>query len=302
MSVTRLGHVGLVVTDLDAYGEYLREGLGLREVRREGDRAWYGLGSRHHQVRLSAGDAPGCDGIGFDVADEQGLESLRGAVDAAGLKVVREEPIDDTVARGFSFAVPEGPVVELCLGAATDPGPGVDANDFYRVRGPSLGIRKLGHVTIGSPNPPAVERVFVDVLGFRISDRFQEVLSWARCNADHHSAGFAPAAAPGIHHLAYELESFADYERLADHLARRGTRFVWGPGRHGPGNNVFAYYEDPDGTLTEIYTDMIKIENEDSYEPHEWDDLQEVGNSWGPLPEQSWFEKLTPFRVPVEAE
>lgn len=299
MSVTRLGHIGLVVTDLDAYAEYLADGLGLAETRREDGRAYFALGTRHHQIRLTKGDVPGCDGIGYDVSDAESLAHLRAAVDEAGLEVVSERPYDDTVAEGFSFNVPHGPTVELCAGASLAPDYGKHANDYYRARGDHIRLMKLGHVTIGSNDPQAVEHVFVDVLGFRISDRFPGVLSWARCNRDHHSVGFQHAEAPGMHHMAFEIESFAHYERLADHLALTGRRLVWGPGRHGPGNNLFVYFDDPDGTMVEIYANLIQIENEDSYEPTDWDDLQEVGNRWGPLPEEAWFKKSTPFVVPA---
>ena len=301
MSVTRLGHVGLVVSDLDEYSRFLTEGLGLAETRREDGRAYFALGTRHHQVRVTDGDSHVCDGIGLDVSDAASLAGFREAVDAAGLEVVSEKPVDDTVAEGFSFVVPQGPTVELCVGAALAPDTG-DLNDFYRRRGDHLLLKKLGHVTIGTPDAEAVERTFVDVLGFRISDRFPGVLAWARCNADHHSIGFAPAEAPGIHHMAFEIESFAHYERFLDSLSLTGRRLVWGPGRHGPGNNLFAYFDDPAGTMVEIYADLIQIDNEDSYVPNVWDDLQEVGNRWGPLPEDAWFKKLTPFVVPAGVE
>jgi catechol 2,3-dioxygenase len=299
MTVTGLGHIGLVVTDLDAYSEYLVNVLGLTETRRDGTRAYFALGTRLHQLRVAQGDASVCDGVGFDVSDSASLARLRAAVDDAGLEVVSEQPYDDTVAEGFSFNIPQGPTIELCVGAAAAPSAGRYQYDHYHARGDHILLQKLGHVTIGTPDPAGVEHVFVNVLGFRISDRFPGVLAWARCNRDHHSVGFAPAEAPGVHHIAFAVESFAHYERLLDHLALNGFRLVWGPGRHGPGNNVFAYFADPAGTLVEIYTNMIQIDNEDTYQPHDWDDLQEVGNRWGPLPDEAWFKMLTPFVVPA---
>jgi catechol-2,3-dioxygenase len=302
MSITRLGHIGLVVTDLEATGRFLTDGIGMFEVDRGEGTARFALDTRHHQVRLTAGATAGCDGIGFDVSDRAALDALRERVNAAGLTITRERPLDDAVADGFSFQVPQGPVVELCVGVRQSPQASGDRYDVYRKRRDSpTKIRKLGHVTIGTPDAAQVERVFVDVLGFRVSDRFPGVLAWARCNSDHHSVGFAPAEAPGVHHLAFEIESFAHLEQLADRFARRGHRLVWGPGRHGPGNNIFAYLEDPDGSLIEIYCDLIQIENEHDHVALEWDDLQEVGNSWGPLPDEAWFRKLTPFVAPVGA-
>jgi catechol-2,3-dioxygenase len=295
MSITRLGHIGLVVPDVDRYAAFLVDGLGLREVAREPDHLLLGLNSRHHQVRLSEGPY-GCDGIGFDVTDAAGLAALRERIESAGLAITRDTPVHPSIAEGFSFAVPGGPSVELCVGAATAPDLAGDPLDHYRVKhGRTTKLRKLGHVSVGSPDPASVQRLFVEVLGFRVSDRFGDVLTWARCNSDHHTVGFAPAAAPGAQHVAYELESFAHYEELADRLAQRGTRLLWGPGRHGPGNNLFVYFLDPEGGMIEVYSDMVRIENDADYVAHEWDDLQMVGNSWGPLPDPAWATMLTPF-------
>ncbi len=301
MSITRLGHVGLVVTDADRYAEFLVDALGMREVSRDGDSVRLALNSRHHQVRLTEGATAGCDGVGFDVRDADALEVLRQRVGAAGFEVVREQPVDDAALLGFSFDIPHGPTVELCASVETAPS-GIAGTDPYRLGHGSIPkIRKLGHVTVGTPNPVEVESAFVNVLGFRISDRFPGVLAWARCNADHHSVGFAPAEAPGLHHTAFEIESFAHYELFSDRLAQLGTQLVWGPGRHGPGNNLFTYFVDPEGNLIEVYSDLVQIENEHDYVARDWDDLQEVGNKWGPLPDEAWFKMLTPFTSNVRA-
>jgi catechol-2,3-dioxygenase len=294
MSIARIGHIGLVVPDVDRYATFLVDGLGLREVAREPDHVLLGLNSRHHQVRLTEGPY-GCDGIGFDVSDRAALPVWRERIETAGLEVTRDTPVHASAEAGFSFQVPAGPTVELCAGVAAAPAVADDPLDHYRVKhGRTTKLRKLGHVSIGSPDPMAIQQVFVDVLGFRVSDRFGDVLTWARCNSDHHSVGFAPSAAPGAQHVAYELESFAHYEELVDRLAQRGTRLIWGPGRHGPGNNLFIYFLDPEGGMVEVYADMVRIEDDD-YVAHEWNDLQAVGNSWGPLPDPSWAEMLTPF-------
>lgn len=301
MEITRLGHVGLVVADVDGYAEFLVAALGARVTGRDETGTFLALNSRHHQIRLRPGAATGCDGVGFDVRDRDALERLRERVLAAGLEITSDAPADPAVTEGFSVRIPEGPVVELCVGVSTAPS-AVSGPDPYRIGHGSIPrVKKLGHVTLGSSDPAVVEQAFVDVLGFRISDRFPGVLAWARCNRDHHSVGFAPAAAPGIHHIAYEIESFAHYELFADRLAALGTRLVWGPGRHGPGNNLFAYFEDPAGNLIEIYSDLIQIENEHDYVAQDWTDLQEVGNAWGPLPDEAWFQMLTPFVSAVTA-
>jgi hypothetical protein len=46
----------------------------------------------------------------------------------------------------------------------------------------------------------------------------------------------------------------------------QGQALHLGPGRHGPGQNVFAYFEDADGGMIELYSDMLQIEDESTYE------------------------------------
>jgi catechol 2,3-dioxygenase len=50
--------------------------------------------------------------------------------------------------------------------------------------------------------------------------------------------------------------------RMIDH----GFPIGWGVGRHGPGNNVFAYFVDPFGFVIEYTAEVLQVD--DSYEPH----------------------------------
>ena len=64
-------------------------------------------------------------------------------------------------------------------------------------------------------------------------------------------------------------------------LRRHAIRADWGPGRHGPGNNVFYYYEDPLGYVSEYTSDMNHIENESKHEAAIWQRLPEHIDQWG---------------------
>jgi catechol 2,3-dioxygenase len=43
-------------------------------------------------------------------------------------------------------------------------------------------------------------------------------------------------------------------------LLEAGHAMEWGPGRHGPGNNVFCYFIDPEGFAVEYTTDMDQVD------------------------------------------
>jgi hypothetical protein len=46
-----------------------------------------------------------------------------------------------------------------------------------------------------------------------------------------------------------------------------GYPIEWGPGRHGPGNNVFAYFCGPDEVPLEYAADVLQID--DGYQTHD---------------------------------
>jgi catechol-2,3-dioxygenase len=286
MTVSRIGHIEFVVPDVDRSARFAQEALGLRETGRGGDSVYLTSNARRQQLVLTHGERHACAAIALDVTDPGALGELRGRVADAGLRVVADEPSHPGVADAFSFAIPEGPTIELCCGVAA-----VD-HEPYDVLG--VQPRKLGHVTVASADVPGVERALCEVLGMRVSDRIPGKLAWLRCNTDHHGIGLMPGVT-GVNHYAFELEGWGAFEALADHLVRRDVRLVWGPGRHGPGANLFAYFEDADGSMVEVYADMLQVEDEAAYQPLDWPDAPTSLNRWGPGPDPAWFEYSTAY-------
>ena len=42
-------------------------------------------------------------------------------------------------------------------------------------------------------------------------------------------------------------------------MGRLGITLWWGPGRHGPGNNLFFMIEDPDGHKVEFSAELVHV-------------------------------------------
>ena len=78
--------------------------------------------------------------------------------------------------------------------------------------------------------------------------------------------------------------------RIGDVLRGHHAQLVWGPGRHGPGNNLFTYHVDSTGALVEYFADILRIENEETYQWRDWSDVPEWNNIWGPLPPDNFRE------------
>jgi len=53
---------------------------------------------------------------------------------------------------------------------------------------------------------------------------------------------------------------------------------MWGPGRHGPGNNLFVFIEDIDGNWIEI---SAELETVIGRPPKNWPQEERTLNLWG---------------------
>src|SRR5262245_53849167 len=157
--------------------------------------------------------------------------------------------------------------------------------------------RAFGHPMLTCEDTRAILALFADVLGFRLSDDVGDgTLVFMRCVTDHHGIGIALGPRAGLNHYAWGVESLAILGQLGDVLARNGGRFIWGPGRHGAGRNLFTYHFDPAGAMVEYYADLYQVWDEDSYEPGHWSlDDHRFANVWGPGPPPEMMEAATPL-------
>ena len=140
---------------------------------------------------------------------------------------------------------------------------------------------RLSHVVLNSADVDAAERFAVSQLGFRVSDRTRH-MTFLRCNRTHHCIAYARAGYSSLNHIAFEMADVDGVMRGIGRLRDAGYPCVWGPGRHGPGNNVFGYFVGPHGGLVE-YTSEVS-EAGDDYRvgsPEDWKWPQGRIDHWG---------------------
>src|SRR5579883_207054 len=146
---------------------------------------------------------------------------------------------------------------------------------------------RLQHTVVASPRLPEMMRFYEDVLGFVPSDYVHETTgnrettaAFYRSDPEHHSFAVfrAPQARPDHH--AYETTCWNDIRDWADAMAARGTTLWWGPGRHGPGNNLFFMIKDPQGCLIELSAELEVVP--DAVEKRSWPHEERTLNLWGP--------------------
>jgi hypothetical protein len=114
-----------------------------------------------------------------------------------------------------------------------------------------------------------VQAFYEHVLGFRVSDFSANQMVFLRCSSDHHAIALNRGAYPSVNHVAFEMASIDSFMRGIGRMKVKGQAPAWGPGRHGPGNNPFAYFVSPAGFVIEFTSEVQQID-EATHEPQVW--------------------------------
>jgi len=129
-------------------------------------------------------------------ASRADVDALHRQAQTAGATSVESPAVLDEPGGGYGFALrdPEGRVLRVIAAAQrrADTRAGADQP------GPASRTWSSTH-TAGARRWPFSRAA----LGFTVSDR--SVLTFVRCNADHHSIAFHPGEAPTLHHIAFEV-------------------------------------------------------------------------------------------------
>jgi catechol 2,3-dioxygenase len=249
MSLLGLRSVELGVTDVAAAARFYTEIWGLAPVATQ-DGAVYlrGSGAPHHVVTLHRRATPELLGVTFNATSREAVDGLYARVErtAIGTPAPIAEPGGGY---GFAFADPEGRIFRAIAGDARHP----DARDL-----PDR-PRELAHVVLNSADVPRATAFCLDVLGFRLTDQTR-MMDFMTCNDHHHNLAFAHAEAATLNHIAFEVPDLESVMRGAGRLRDHGYRIEWGVGRHGPGNNVFAYFIGPEDFVVEYTAEVERID------------------------------------------
>ncbi|MEV0583454.1 VOC family protein [Nonomuraea sp. NPDC050310] len=153
--------------------------------------------------------------------------------------------------------------------------------------------RKLGHLVLQVRDIQKSYEFYTEIVGLTLSDWIGDSMVFLRCGTDHHDLGLAQlppetAALPprevgeraGLEHFSYEVGGLEELEGIADFLEEKNVDIVRGIGKHGPGENLFLVFRDPDGNFVEFYADMVRIDAEHPYEPAVWEDNLDAYDQW----------------------
>ena len=145
----------------------------------------------------------------------------------------------------------------------------------------------------------AASKAFYErALGFRLTDR-SKLMAFVRCNDDHHAIVIAEAKVCGLNHVAFLMPNLEAVMRGSGRMIDAGFPIAWGVGRHGPGDNVFAYFIDPVGIVIEYTAEVLQVDDNYVFRgPSEWVWPPGRTDHWGIAPPKADHVKAAQLAVP----
>jgi catechol-2,3-dioxygenase len=267
----RVSHVAVEVADLSRMAEFYSDLWGLAPT--EEDRGSLFLRAEspdHHVVSLYEGTSGRLHHVAFEASSRDQLSRAADAIVEHGGSILYgpgPSPDEPGVQELVRFGDPDDNVIEIIYGMEQVP-------DKYANR--YVKPQDLNHAVINVSDVDRAERFYTDVLGFRVSDWIKHFMTFMRCNPNHHSLA-VKVGDPGLDHAAFTTTGWEELSRGVFYLGEHGVPRVWGPGRHGPGNNLFSYFRDPEGNIVEYTAEVIQVDDE-SWQARLW--TPDQGNLW----------------------
>ena len=268
MHLTGIHHLTAVTADAPANHAYYTQTLGLRLVKKTVNQDDT---SAYHLFYADGRGSPGTDITFFDWPARPERRGTRSVV-RTGLRVPTASlpfwadrlgrPVVDRDGRPtIDVDDPEGQRLAL----VADDSPGEQHPWDRSPVPPEHQIRGLGPITISVPELPPTHRVLTEVMNLRPERDYAHDGSTVHVYAmgdggpaaELHVAvepGARPAAAGagGVHHVAFRVPTFADYDAWAERL--RDLRVA----NSGPVDRFYfrsLYFREPGGVLFELATD-----------------------------------------------
>jgi catechol 2,3-dioxygenase-like lactoylglutathione lyase family enzyme len=240
---------------------FYEDNWGLSVAHRDGGTVYLrGTGGEPFIYGLKDDSIHGIEYIHFAMPDRATMDALHGQILAKGATPLgAPAPFDDFVGGyGFELLDPDNRRLRFRTDVET-------VAETESLTHP----RKVSHVVLNSPDMDATERFYAEVLGFRVSDYSADQMVFLRCNTDHHSIALVRAHYPSVNHVAFELPDINGFMRSIGRMKQKGQVPTWGPGRHGPGDNPFAYFVSPSGFVIEFTSEIQQID-EDAHAVQVW--------------------------------
>jgi catechol 2,3-dioxygenase len=291
LGIERGHYIALRVPDASAAAAFAVQNMGLSLVHVDRDGRHYLAAHGHDAYSLIY--APGesaIDHISYLVAGPQALQSAHDALTAAS---IAPTPVDasDLWHHGpaVRFKAPNGLLLELTTGV------NVDVPMHCAIGKPAGAPAPItfDHAIVRSTDVGSMQAFATGVMGLKQSGRIVApdgvpFLTFLRAHTLFHCFGLAHSDRDGLHHLQFTLKNDrAVFEAFEAMTATGQAEIIWGPIRHGCGQNVTFYFFDQAGNIVEYSAEEELILNDETY----------VANDWAitdPRATNEWAQELPP--------
>lgn len=289
--ITGLRSVDFDVPDLAAAVAFYTGIWGLAIADRREDVVWLrGTGTDAYLLGLRAASASAIRSMTFRVAPAADPEALAAAMIAHGAASIQPLAVTEEPGGGSVLAVRDAQGRTIRLVHNDAPVPLLPADPARPER--------LAHVNFNSDDVTRDVAFYTQALGFTLTDR-SKMMAFVRTNSDHHSIVIADAPVNTLNHVAFQMPTWEGVMRASGRMVDHHFPIGWGPGRHGPGNNVFAYFVDPFGIVIEYTADVLQVD--DDYRvgrPEDWTWPPGRSDQWGIAPPKTLECKAAQLAIP----
>ncbi len=306
-TVAHLGRVELLTPDLPASLACFTTVLGMREAGRLGDSILLRGESEYELAGLMLTPAPaaGIGHFGLRTHSAAALDARVADLRAAGVEGEWRTPAAGH-GPAFRFRSVGGHPIELYWETeryVPRPEERPPARDrLTRRGGPGVGVRRLDHVNLLSPDVSAAADLAWRRLGATLLDELQEddgsvsgawltfgqrpvELVYSRDRSGHSGR---------LHHVAFWVDTREEVLRSADILSDHGVPIEVPPAQHTIGRSFFLYGFEPGGNRIEITTGADLVLDPDP-PTRRWTAAERRGGiGWGTVFPPSWSTYGTP--------
>lgn len=278
MTITHVRSVSIAVQDLTQAREYYSRCWALEEVDHDDERIYLGAGSPEtYVVRLRQADEPRVDAVSLavDSAAEVDLHAKQ-VSETDGARMISEPaPRQDRGGGyGFRFFDCDGRIVEISADLELRP--------FREVEAGERRPKKISHVVFNTQDLQRTRTFYEAALNFKVSDWVEDFFCFMRTGRTHHLLAFARSKRTSLNHVSFEVRGLDEFMRATGAMMRHGHQPLWGPGRHGAGDNTFSYFQDPGtGYVLEYTTALQEIDDEHGWTPKVYTSSPEDTDQWG---------------------
>lgn len=253
--MTRVKELAYVVYEVSSLDDWERFGvslLGLQAGTRTNDTLTLRTDDKAHRWICVAGPADDVAATGYEVAGDDELEALAGALRAAGADVTEGDAAlaaARKVDRILLTSDPLGNRLELVTNLADA---GTPFESAVMLGGFVTGAGGAGHTVVidHGADRDKVLAFYTDVLGFAVSDFIDEEVApgivasvaFLHCNGRHHTVAFAGMPfGKKVHHVMTEVSDIRDVGLAYDRCMDARQPFEMTLGMH-PNDKMFSFY------------------------------------------------------------